>query len=78
MRILGLSFGSLGTKNHLDVAFVKSCKVYYKGGGGGFPQVQVVVSLVSLRLLVARFNTKSVPTKHEPPCVGFVQVRVSN
>jgi hypothetical protein len=25
---------------------VKRCKVYYKGEGGGFPQVQVVVSFV--------------------------------
>ncbi len=35
-----------GTKNHLDVGFVTSHKVYYKGEGGGFPQVRVVVSLV--------------------------------
>jgi hypothetical protein len=34
------------TKNHLDVAPVESCRVYYKGEGGGFPQVQAVVSLV--------------------------------
>jgi hypothetical protein len=37
---------SLGTKSHLDVAFVESYRVYYKGEGGGFPQVRVVVSHV--------------------------------
>ncbi len=35
-------------ESHLDVAPVEKWKVYYKGEGGGFPQVQVVVSLVSL------------------------------
>jgi hypothetical protein len=44
--ILGLSLGNLGTKNHLDVAHVERCRVYYKGEGGGFPQVRVVVNLV--------------------------------
>ncbi len=34
-------------KNHLNVAPVERCKVYYKGEGGGFPQVRAVVSLVS-------------------------------
>jgi len=33
-------------KSHLDVGFVASHRVYYKGEGGGFPQVRVVVSLV--------------------------------
>ncbi len=52
MRVLivgisGLSLGSPGTKSHLDVAPVESCRVYYMGEGGGFPQVWAVVSLVS-------------------------------
>ncbi len=34
------------TKNHLDVTLVKRCRVYYKGEGGGFPQVWAVVSFV--------------------------------
>jgi hypothetical protein len=34
-------------KKHLDVALVERRRVYYKGEGGGFPQVWVVVSLVS-------------------------------
>jgi hypothetical protein len=46
--ISGLPLGSLGTKNHLDVAPVERHKVYYKGEGGGFPQVQAVVSFVCL------------------------------
>jgi len=33
-------------KNHLDVGSMASHKVYYKGKGGGFPQVRAVVSLV--------------------------------
>jgi len=35
--ISGLSLGSPGKNSHLDVAFVESCRVYYKGEGGGFP-----------------------------------------
>jgi hypothetical protein len=35
-----------GEKIHLDVGPVESHRVYYKGEGGGFPQVRVVVSLV--------------------------------
>jgi len=42
--ILGLP----GEKNHLDVGPMERCKVYYKGEGGGFPQVRVVMSLVCL------------------------------
>jgi hypothetical protein len=33
-------------KSHLDVGPVESHRVYYKGEGGGFPQVWAVVSLV--------------------------------
>jgi hypothetical protein len=44
--ISGLSFGSPGKNSHLDVASVESCRVYYKGEGGGFPQVRAVVNLV--------------------------------
>jgi hypothetical protein len=38
--------GVLGEKSHLDVGPVERSKVYYKGEGGGFSQVRVVVSLV--------------------------------
>ncbi len=37
MGISGLSLGSPGTKNHLDVAPMERRRVYYKGEGGGFP-----------------------------------------
>jgi hypothetical protein len=48
LAISGLPNGSLGTKCHLDVGLVERHRVYYKGEGGGFPQVQAMVSLVSL------------------------------
>jgi hypothetical protein len=38
--------GVLGEKSHFDVGPVERSRVYYKGEGGGFPQVQAVVSLV--------------------------------
>jgi hypothetical protein len=38
--------GVPGEKSHLHVAPVERCRVYYKGEGGGFPQVQAVVSFV--------------------------------
>jgi len=44
--ISGLPFGSPGKNSHLDVASMESCRVYYKGEGGGFPQVRAVMSLV--------------------------------
>jgi hypothetical protein len=47
VRISRLPLGSLRTKSHLDVAPMESCKVYYKGEGGGFPQVWAMVNLVS-------------------------------
>jgi hypothetical protein len=42
--VLGLHFGSLGKKSHLDVASARSYREYYKGEGGGFPRVRAVVS----------------------------------
>jgi hypothetical protein len=36
-EISGLPLGSPGKNSHLDVASVESCRVYYKGEGGGFP-----------------------------------------
>jgi hypothetical protein len=40
--------GVPGEKSHLDVDPMERCRVYYKGEGGGFPQVRAVVSLVCL------------------------------
>jgi hypothetical protein len=56
--ILGLPLGSPETKSHLDVAPVENCRVYYMGEGGGFPQVWVVVSLVSLESPVSCSSIK--------------------
>jgi hypothetical protein len=43
---------------------VERHKVYYKGEGGGFPQVRGVVSLVNPKLPVTRPSTKSAQTMH--------------
>jgi hypothetical protein len=64
LGISRLPFGSPETKCHLDVGLVERHRVYYKGEGGGVPQVQAVVSLVSLSLPVARLNTKNAQTMH--------------
>jgi len=64
VRISRLPLGSAGTKCHLDVGLVERHKVYYKGESGGFPQVRVVMSLVSPNLPMACLNTKSAPTMH--------------
>jgi hypothetical protein len=53
LGILGLPLGIPGTKWHLGAGPVARHRVYYKGEGGGFPQVWAMVSLVSLCLLVA-------------------------
>jgi hypothetical protein len=39
-------------------------KEYYKGEGGGFPQIRVVVSFVTLCMSMARMCTKSVIIMH--------------
>ncbi len=77
LAILGLPNGSFGTKCHLDVDLVERHKVYNKGEGGGFPQVWVVVNLVSLCLFVVRSCTKVLQLHINQLVVWFVQVRVS-
>ncbi len=64
LEILGFRNASPETKCHLDVGFVERLKVYYKGEGGGFPQVWAMVSFVSSSLSVVYPNTKSAPTMH--------------
>jgi hypothetical protein len=64
VKISGLPLGSPGTKCHLDVGLMERHKIYYKREGGGFPQVWVVVSLMSLNLPMVHPSTKSVPTMH--------------
>jgi hypothetical protein len=39
LAISGLPLGSPKTKCHLDVGLVGNHRIYYKGEGGGFPQV---------------------------------------
>jgi hypothetical protein len=46
LAISGLPLENPVTKSHLDVGPVGSHRVYYKGEGGGFPQVWAVMSLV--------------------------------
>jgi hypothetical protein len=53
-----------GPKCHLGVGPVAKHKVYYKGEGGGFPQVWAVVNLVSSCLPVVCLCTKNVQTMH--------------
>jgi hypothetical protein len=62
--ILRLPLGSPRTKCHLDVAPVERRKEYYKGEGGGFPQVQAVVSLMSSSCLWFVLAPRSVRTIH--------------
>ncbi len=64
LAISGLSLGSPKTKSHLDVGLVERHIIYYKGEGGGFPQVWAMVSFVSPSLLVARPSTKSASIMH--------------
>jgi len=59
--VSGLLLGSPGTKSHSDVGAAKQRREYYMGEGGGFPRIQVVVSLVSLELPVACPSTKGAP-----------------
>jgi len=78
--VVGISrfpLGSPGTKWHLGVGLVTRHRVYYKGECGGFPQVQVVVSLVSLCLHVIRPCTKMLQLHTNQLVVWFVQVHVS-
>jgi hypothetical protein len=37
---------------------------YYKGEGGGFPQVQAMLNLVSMCLPMVHLCTKGAPTMH--------------
>jgi len=45
-KVVGVPVGAVGEKSHLDVGRVERSRVYYKGEGGGFPQVRAVMCLV--------------------------------
>ncbi len=64
VKISRLPLGNPMKKCHLDVSLMERHKIYYKGEGGGFPQVQAMVSLESLSLPVVHLSTKSAPTMH--------------
>jgi hypothetical protein len=53
-------------------------RIYYKGEGGGFPQVRAVVSLVSPWLPVVRSCTKVLQLCTNQLVVWFVQARVND
>jgi len=57
MRISRFPLGNPETKCHLDGGvLVERHKIYYKGEGGGFPQIRAMVNLVSLNLPVTRLS----------------------
>jgi hypothetical protein len=77
--VSGLFFGSPGIKNHSNVGVVKRCRKYYKGEGGGFPQVWAVVSLVSPESPMACPSTKgAAESELTNLLVGWMQIRVNN
>jgi hypothetical protein len=64
LGITKLPLGSPRTKWHFGASPVAKHKKYYKREGGGFPQVQAVVSFVNLCLFVVRSCIKNAPTMH--------------
>jgi hypothetical protein len=64
LKFSWLPLGSPRTKWHLSVGLVAKQMVYYKGEGGGFPQVRAVVIIMSPFLLVTRLSTKNTQTMH--------------
>jgi hypothetical protein len=60
----GTSTWESQNKCHLGAGPMARHKVYYKGEGDGFPQVQAVVSFVSANLPMACPNTKSALAMH--------------
>jgi hypothetical protein len=78
LGILGLQLGNLRKKWQLGVGPVARHKKYYKGEGGGFPQVRDVVNLMSLCLLWFVRAPKELQLCTNQLVVWFVQVRVSN
>jgi hypothetical protein len=51
-------------KWHVSVASRVNHKEYYKGEGGGFPQIRAMLSFVNPCMLVVRPFTKSAPIMH--------------
>jgi len=51
-------------KWHLGVTLVVNHKEYYKGEGGGFPQVWVVMNFMNSCMPMVHLCTKNVPIMH--------------
>ncbi len=76
--VSGLLLRSHGIKSHSDVGAMERRRKYYMGEGGGFPRVQVVMSLVSPESPVACPSTKGAPEcELTNLLVGLMQVQVS-
>ncbi len=63
-RIVGLLTWESGGKHHLDVALMECHREYYKGEGGGFPQVWAMVSLMNPCMPMACLCTKNALIMH--------------
>jgi len=68
---------NLETKWHLGAGLVAKHKIYYKGEGGSFPQIQAVMSLVTLCLPMACPCTRMFKLCTNQFVVWFVQACVS-
>ncbi len=64
LGILGLPLRSPGRKCHLGAGPMARHRIYYKEEGGGFPQIQAVMSSMSLSLLMVRPSIKSAQSMH--------------
>jgi hypothetical protein len=77
--VSGLLLGGPRIKSHSDVGATERRRKYYMGEGGGFPQIQAVVSLVNPESPVACLSTKGVPESELTNLlVSWMQIRVSN
>jgi hypothetical protein len=72
------NFGSPGTKCHLNVAPVERHREYYKGEGGGFPQVRAMMNLVNPSLPVLVLAPKVPKLCTNQLVIWFVQFHVSD
>jgi len=72
LGIWGLPLGSPRTKWHLGAGPMARHIVYYKGEGGDFPQVWVVVTFVSSCLLVVSMCIKVLQLRTNQLVIWFV------
>jgi hypothetical protein len=72
------NFGSPETKCHLDAGPVARHRIYYKGEGGGFPQVRAMVNLVNPSCPWLVLTPKMFQLCTNQLVFGFVHVCVSS